>query len=638
MTITPARGDCRSIDADAPAPKVSVCIPAYQAQRYIARLLDTVLGQTFHDFEVVVVDNHSSDDTAGVLETVDDDRLRVIRNAVTLPFTENFNRAVGQARGRYVKLICVDDLLKPDCLAVQAAVLDSRPDIALVSVKCDFVDEHGALIASARGLQGMAGHVPARQAVRTIVRSGGNPIGAPVAGMFRRDDFDRVGGFTDSFPFVSDLDLWVRLLDCGDFYGVPQAHAAFRVRPGSLSGLASSRTQLRESLAFERTVSRDPRWHIPPVDRARGALRCHEHTLRRMVLFGLANRRVDHRDHPTAALAAERSDIDAHHLLHPEPGTLTTVICAYTTQRWVDLCGAVESALDQDFAAHDVVVVIDHCSQLLALAEERFGSHDRVRVVENDREPGLSGARNAGVAAARGDVVAFLDDDAVAQPGWAQALMRHYRDPLVAGVGGHAAPVWPADCRPAWLPTEFDWVVGCSYRGQPTSLAPVRNPLGCNMSIRRTVLERVGAFRSEVGRVGAHPVGGEETELCIRISADDPSARILYDPDARVRHRVTPDRATLRYFRRRCYHEGMSKAVVTELATVAQPLSAERSYTLRVLPGGILRESVSGGTGGLARAGVIVFGLGMTTAGYLHAKTRRRVQARRARRSRYGRT
>ena len=221
-------------------------------------------------------------------------------------------------------------------------------------------------------------------------------------------------------------------------------------------------------------------------------------------------------------------------------------------------------------------------------------------------------------------MVAFLDDDAAAEPGWADKLMSHYRDGTVAGVGGYARPVWP-DTRPAWLPTEFDWVVGCSYTGQPTRLAPVRNPIGCNMSLRRSVVDKVGGFRSEVGRVGTTPVGCEETELFIRVRADQASNQVLFDPDIRVEHHVSEDRTTLRYFVRRCYHEGVSKAVVTELAGTADGLSSERSYVSRVLPMAIVRELMSMTSEGMARASVICLGLVVTTIGFVRAKVSRRL-------------
>jgi GT2 family glycosyltransferase len=315
--------------------------------------------------------------------------------------------------------------------------------------------------------------------------------------------------------------------------------------------------------------------------------------------------------HQLSGVSAERSTV-----------ALSVVICAYTTERWERLRHAVESVLTGSGNPVDLIVVIDHCDELLDSATHLYGTDGRVRVIPNTETQGLSGARNTGVRAARGDVVAFLDDDAVALPGWADDLSNHYRDMTVAGVGGYASPVWPGT-RPTWLPAEFDWVVGCSYIGQPERLAQVRNPIGCNMSLRRSVFLDVGGFRSEVGRVGTTPVGCEETELFIRIRTDDASNQVLFDPDIRVEHHVSEDRTTLRYFTRRCYHEGLSKAIVTELAGTAQGLSSERSYVTRVLPMAVVRELMSITPGGLARALAICLGLAATTAGFARAKVTR---------------
>ena len=304
--------------------------------------------------------------------------------------------------------------------------------------------------------------------------------------------------------------------------------------------------------------------------------------------------------------------------------SLSVVICAYTTARWVDLCRAAESVLSQDGPTPEVILVIDHCDELYVRACNRFGTDERVTVQRNTEAPGLSGARNTGVGAAHGDVIAFIDDDANAEAGWTRTLMRHYQDSRVACVGGYAVPIW-TDGRPSWMPEEFDWVVGCSYVGQPTWLAPVRNPIGCNMSMRRSVIDVVGGFRSEVGRIGSTPVGGEETELCIRIRSNRSSNQVLFDPEMRVRHHISPDRGTLRYFVRRCHHEGLSKAIVRELANAPEALSSERAYTLRVLPGAVLREISSMSSDGFARAAVMLLGLAVTSAGYVRGRVSRRI-------------
>ncbi|MCW3843496.1 glycosyltransferase family 2 protein [Micromonospora yasonensis] len=306
--------------------------------------------------------------------------------------------------------------------------------------------------------------------------------------------------------------------------------------------------------------------------------------------------------------------------------TVTVVVCVYTERRWAQIVRAVRSVLAQDVPAAQVVVVVDHNPALLERVRAAF---PELAVVPNTGPRGLSAARNTGLARATGEIVAFLDDDAEAQSDWLARLLPHYRDQRVLAVGGHAVPDWEEE-RPRWLPPEFDWVVGCSFTGQPTEVAPVRNVIGCNMSFRRSVLDRTTGFDPALGRVGRTPVGCEETELCIRIRQLEPDGVVLYEPGARVRHRVTVDRATWRYFRQRCFSEGRSKAVVARLVGVDAGLATERAYTRRTLPAGVrrgLRQVGAGDRAGLLRSGAIVAGLLVTAAGYLSAQALRASQA-----------
>jgi hypothetical protein len=155
----------------------------------------------------------------------------------------------------------------------------------------------------------------------------------------------------------------------------------------------------------------------------------------------------------------------------------------------------------------------------------------------------------------------------------------------------------------------------------PEQAAAVRNLIGANMSFRRAVFERLGGFRSGIGRVGTRPVGCEETEFCVRALQQLPGRRFLFEPRARVAHRVPPERATWSYFRRRCLAEGRSKALVSRYVGVADGLASERAYTLRTLPSGVVRSLSTaarhGSRADVAQAGVIVAGVAITTAGYV---------------------
>ena len=307
------------------------------------------------------------------------------------------------------------------------------------------------------------------------------------------------------------------------------------------------------------------------------------------------------------------------------------LICAYTLDRLDVLSQAIESVRAQSVAAHEIVLVIDHSPELLAEAKRRWPG---LRLLENQEEQGLSGARNSGVAACSGDVVAFLDDDALAAPDWLERLGEAYRDPSVLGAGGTVRPAW-VEGKPAWFPPEFDWVVGCTHSGMPRQRQAVRNLVGANMSFRREALAEVGAFRHELGRVGTIPAGCEETDLCIRVGKRWPEAQILYDPAAAVDHVVPAGRGTREYFTSRCRGEGRSKAVLAGLVGSDSGLEAERSYVRRTLPLGVLRgigDAFRGDAGGLSRAAMIVTGLFTTTSGYLSAgRERRRLERRRER-------
>ena len=304
---------------------------------------------------------------------------------------------------------------------------------------------------------------------------------------------------------------------------------------------------------------------------------------------------------------------------------ISVVICAYTERRWDDLLATIASVGHQSSPPFEVIVVVDHNDDLL----ERLRAHvSDINVVASTRSRGLAGARNTGVAVATGAVVAFIDDDAVADPDWLKFLGAAYADDGVLGVGGAIEPAWQHG-RPDWFPAEFDWVVGCTYRGMPEFAGPVRNLIGANMSFRREVFDVVGGFNEGVGRVGSVPLGCEETELCIRAGSRWPGRTFLYEPEARVEHKVPGDRGRWSYFRARCYGEGLSKAAVSRLAGATRGLQSERAYVRRTLPRGVVRglkDGFGADRHGLRRAGAITFGLAATTAGYARGRLDRRLQ------------
>jgi glycosyltransferase involved in cell wall biosynthesis len=298
--------------------------------------------------------------------------------------------------------------------------------------------------------------------------------------------------------------------------------------------------------------------------------------------------------------------------------SVSVIICAYTLDRWDDLVRAVESVRDQTYPALETIVVIDGNEELKRRAEERI---EGVAVLMNTHAPGLSGGRLTGGDHASGAILAFLDDDAIADDVWLEEMHAAYEDPKVLGAGGRVDPLWETE-RPAWFPAEFDWVIGCTYVGLPIDDGRIRSPIGANMSMWADVLRRTGTFAPELSRLErGKSVSGtaEETEFCIRAANLYPGRYWVYRPRARVRHAVPAQRATWRFFLRRCRVEGDAKGYLTALAGTRDGLRSERAYVRSVLPRAVAREiagALRGRTGGLRRAGAIIVGLAATTWAY----------------------
>ena len=303
--------------------------------------------------------------------------------------------------------------------------------------------------------------------------------------------------------------------------------------------------------------------------------------------------------------------------MSPADLTVSVIICCYTEERLDDIREAVASVQAQTWPPEEIILAVDNNRQLFEEMKAELG--DRLKVVLNDTLKGLSPTRNLGVATAGGDLIAFLDDDAVAEPDWLANLVVLFDDPTVVAAGGHAALSW-VEGRPSWFPKELEWVVGGSFSWLPEQRIEVRNPHGHNMCFRSQVFNTVGAFDSSVGRVGKGGQAGEEAELCLRLKRELPGVKVVYDPSSRIRHKVPAGRARWRYLTNRSYQEGICKARIRHLAQSNSewPLETENTYlrhlVFRSVPSRLARFWRPGS---LAQATAIVTCIAATGTGYL---------------------
>lgn len=234
---------------------ISVCIPAYEAARTLETTLASVLDQD-EDMEVLVLDNASTDATGDIARSFRDERVRIVRNDRVLAIGDNWNAAVRASTGRLVKVVCADDVLRPGALAGQQAVLDD-PGIAVVSSKFEVIDEQGSVKETGLGLPGLLGRRPGKDLAGIIVRRGPAEFGPTAATTFRRDLFDRVGGFRGDLVFPMDVDLFARMGAHGDFHGVSTIDAAWRDSTFNLCSRTSSYSKLSESVRLHHRLARE---------------------------------------------------------------------------------------------------------------------------------------------------------------------------------------------------------------------------------------------------------------------------------------------------------------------------------------------------------------------------------------------
>jgi len=299
-------------------------------------------------------------------------------------------------------------------------------------------------------------------------------------------------------------------------------------------------------------------------------------------------------------------------------------------KRWDQILLCLDGIGRQTRKPDEIILISDHADDVYnAFVEMNVGD-----VYENRLRRGVAGARNTGWQAAKGEIVAFLDDDAYPEEDWLEKLVAPIEEnPNVAAAGGWIEPT--GDNVPAWYPTEFYWVFGCSWAGL-SGRKTLRNPIGASMAWRRSTLETVGGFTTEIGRareslLSAETSGAVEAttdrlfaglygceETIAGMRAREAGNIVFHAESSVAHHYVGTERVCLRYLLRRCWGEGISKEFVQHIS--GQRLADESRHVFRIL-GSLARYSVR--RGGWRSIGFSVVGLSWTTAGFLYGKARR---------------
>ncbi len=282
-------------------PRVSVVVPAYNNADFIEETVESILGQTFTDFELVIADHSSTDGTWERLQRfADDPRVRLLRTPAGGGAPANWARVSAEATGDYVKLVCGDDLVYPTCLADEVRAMEADPRVVLVACRRDLIDARGGMVVRARGLGGLSGAVPGTSAIRRAVVLGANIFGEPGCVLFRRSAFEAAGGWDTSEPFVIDQQTYCNVLTRGDFHAVPKALAGFRLNASQWS-VRLAKKQSDQVIGFHHRLAEANPGLLSHADLARGDAMARLTAYKRRLAYVWVGRRM----HATASADAE---------------------------------------------------------------------------------------------------------------------------------------------------------------------------------------------------------------------------------------------------------------------------------------------------------------------------------------------
>lgn len=258
---------------------------------------------------------------------------------------------------------------------------------------------------------------------------------------------------------------------------------------------------------------------------------------------------------------------------------VSVVLCTYDESMYDEFREAAESVLNQSYDNVELVVIVDGTDAVCDRAVTDYGNEGVVTIHCNDENVGLLESRNTGAELASGDIVAFIDDDAVADEQWVEELVRSYEKQDAVAAGGKMVGEWVAG-KPRFLPAEFYWLVGVTHRGFADGSGYVRNTFGSNISFRRDVFLDLGGFDTDIGgRKGAKNLQGGETELCARLH-DEYGEQVWYNPHAVVAHKVFDYRTELTWLLNRAFWQGYSKRA---MESIVPDSSGEENEFLRLL-------------------------------------------------------
>ncbi len=365
-------------------PKISVLISVYNTEKFIEQALKSIYSQTYQDFEVIIIDDASTDRTSEILVKMKDSRTFIYRNSENIGLTKSLNIGLKLCRGEYIARMDADDISHPQRFEKQVKFLDENPNCTVLGCWCARIDSNGEI----------CGAYDRRPTEPDGIKAGlldGNCVAHGTA-MLRRTSLIEVGGYNEKYMYSQDYDLWLRLSEIGEIRNMGEYLYKLRYWPGTISfAKAEAQNQYAELAMAE------------ALHRRNG-------------------------DKP----AAEASNIEHCKQQSNSIPKFSVIMANYNNGGYI--AEAIESVLNQTFKDWELIIIEDCSTDNSVAIINRYLDDKRIRLIQHERNRGYIAALKSGIANVQSEYFGILDSDDCLTKDAVETMYSHHVDFPDAGL------------------------------------------------------------------------------------------------------------------------------------------------------------------------------------------------------------
>lgn len=259
---------------------------------------------------------------------------------------------------------------------------------------------------------------------------------------------------------------------------------------------------------------------------------------------------------------------------------ISIIVSTFSTERINDVENLLKSIKYQSYIYIEILIIVDENKELYYKIEKLISDIEKdIRIIFNPKNEGLAFSRNIGIKNSTGDIIAFVDDDAILYPDWAEEIVKTFDKNNIGAVAGDIIPLWEYNFM-SWFPKELFWMISCSYSMTPDYKCEVERGFGTNMAFKKDIFFEVGMFDTEFGINGTRWIGGEDTIMFLKVKCN--GNKVFFNPEAKIFHKIYFYRIKLLNIIKRAFNGGYSVAKMNNLMKYNLSNSIEDKY-LRML-------------------------------------------------------